>query len=193
MQPVLISLSDIEEFLTPERIRIPRIIQGGMSLGVMGFLALVAIVLNAGSSADNLSHSTGNDWLLILTYFNIIVTFICWSLAVLVRTRPFVYLMLSKSRNEPSFDQAGNLITNPAAKVNSVYLIRLIAHLALLEAAAFSGLAVCLTGMMDDRAAAQSEFLLNALPAIIMLGYTVITFATKDRVRAQFQEIEQVL
>lgn len=193
MQPVLISLSDIEQFLTPDRIRIPRIIQSGMSLGVLGFLALVAVVFNAGSSADNLSHSTGNDWHLIITYFNIVVTLICWSLAVLVRTRPFVYLMLSKSRNEPSFDQAGNLITNPAAKVNNVYLIRLLAHLAFLEGAAFSGLAVCVTGLMDSGARAHPEFLLNVAPAIVMLVYAVITFPNKDRVRAQFQEIAHVL
>jgi hypothetical protein len=184
-----VSSENIAEFLTPQRLLIPRIMQGALTLGVMGYGLILLFVSFAGGSSGQSPNVSPDDTLLVLSIANLALTVVSSVLAFVVHSRPPIYLWLSKSRRGSSFDNLGNLIANPAAEINGIYITRLMVRLAFLEASAFFGLTVCFVGLLNGGATIETEFWFNAIPAIIMLFYSVSTFPSKDRIVAEFQEI----
>jgi hypothetical protein len=189
MQTSNVSSENIAEFLTPQRILIPRIIQGALTLGVIGYGLILLVVSFAGRSSGQSSNVSPYDTLLVLSIANLALTVVSSVLAFLVHSRPPFYLWLSKSRRGPTFDSSGNRIVNPAAEINGIYITRLLVRLALLEGSAFFGLTVCFVGLLNAGVTIESEFWFNAIPAIIMLFYSLSTFPSKNRIIAEFQEI----
>jgi hypothetical protein len=157
--------------IQPEQLRPLQIIHFALAGGVFVFL-LVALFL---PGSPVIMAPGGEDLLTVLSMVHAIAFFSAFAIG------RFMYDSQLRRDRLASLVQG---LSPDAARDQVLGLVRrvTIIRLALLEGAAFFGLAVVLIAKMTGAVAAAPVYWLNALSAVIFIGFVMFTFPTRDKI-----------
>lgn len=162
-----INLNESRQTVTDGDLRMLQMVTVGMMSGVTGFLAVVLIVAGTAAPASLLpgDEQTVN----ILSLLHVVVAGLCYALVGPVSARLL--------RPQPAGgDDSGDGF--PVGRLRPAMIVRL----ALMEAPAFVGLAVCLIGGITGLLQGRPVYWLNLVSAAVFLTYALMTFPTRTRI-----------
>ncbi len=182
-----VTLSQFQSILTAQNIRIFQIIHGAIALGVAAFMGVVLFLYStqtAPTESGDLKDSY--DLIKILTLAHIMI-----AAAVYTVSRVVFNLLLGpsawKDGTVKTFkDSQGRTVTDPAEKILAMIRSALIVRLAMLEAPALFGLVICLLAITNGTIYHTSIIWLNAITALILIGFVIRTFPNKERLEEIF-------
>ncbi|MEW6509885.1 MAG: hypothetical protein AB1428_02880 [Bacteroidota bacterium] len=171
--------AQFEEALTPAALQMTQIIQGALMAGPV--VALIAIAAVGLSDQPHASGPGPMETVRTLTLVHAIVTVLAYLFA------PYLYLVTFDPKRlfNPRIDEPAELI---AARCVGLQRSAIILRLAVLEGAAFMGVAVCLIGIMNGVFAVQPLFWFNLLSLLLMLAYSLFTFPSRERLINWFEQ-----
>ncbi len=177
-----VSKEEFRAALTPTTLRAMQMVQAALMMGVPSFL-LVVLFFSSQHRSPAPGESGDAGLLRMLSFAHLAVAGGCWAVAPLLYGAQFGARALGRSTAEED-GPAGNNAAGVA-----LFAIRraLILRLALLDGAALFGLVVCFLGAINGVLREQPVYWLNALSALIFLGFGVLSFPTRDRVEAIFE------
>ena len=174
-----ITRAQFEEALTPAALQMTQIIQGSLMAG-----PLVALVVVAAVGLSNQPHASAPgplETVRTLTVAHAIVTVLAYLGAPFLYLRTFAAARLYNSR----IDEPPEML---AARCVLLQRSAIILRLAVLEAAAFMGVAVCLIGIMNGVFAVQPLFWINLISPVLLLAYSSFTFPSRERLISWFEQ-----
>lgn len=166
-----LSETEFDRRLTPERLRTMQIIQAALMGGVFFYLSIVAMLFVTTPASDGADVDTVST-LSLLTVFLSLSGILA---AVIVPKR-----VVDASQHSASPDD------DLYAKAVTVMQTSMIVRMAILEGAAFLGLAVCIIAITGGLAQTEPVWLLNAVPAFIALAAGAATFPTRTSLSLRF-------
>lgn len=163
-----------EAHLTRERLLPLQVVQGALTMGVVSF-ALVLGMLRAGGFGSSAEPTEGGlstvrmlgGVVLLLSVSAVVASL--FAFAAILRAERVAAIV----RGEDAGEGAARLLD----LVRTAYILRL----AILEAPAMLGLVVCLLATMNGALASRPALWLNALPAALLVAFSLATFPTRDR------------
>lgn len=173
-----ISRTSFENALTPNSLQVTRLIQLALMTGVSIFALCVVVIyrMNPDLRAD--AHDA--DTLSTLTILHLALLFGALGASRFLPMRIFSPQALSaQSSKLDSQALAALCVTQQRTAI--------IVRLAVLEGAAFFGLAVCAIGVMNGTVHGSPHYWINLLSAVLFLFYGVTTFPTRDRLVSWFE------
>jgi len=161
--------TDLEKALTPEQLRVTKIIRIALMLGITLFYALVLLpYFLVNPERFNLSDVfLMNTLSLVHGVFTLIATAAAFFLSKMILRRE----RLSNGTPEKVALQAVAL-----HRVSSLLLM------APIEGAAFFGAVVCMVGIQNKLMQFMPIYLLNSASAVLLIVVGLITFPTRERV-----------
>jgi hypothetical protein len=157
--------------IQPEQLRPLQIIHFALAAGV--FVFLVVTMFLPGSPV--LLRPGVDDVLTILSMVHVIAFISAFAIGL---------FMYESQLRRDRLQSMGQGLSEQAARDQVLGLLRrvTIVRLALLEGAAFFGLAVVLIAKMTGVANEAPVYWLNALSAVIFIGFVMFTFPTRDKI-----------
>lgn len=183
VKSVRVSVAEIEAVLITATLRQLQIIQVALTAGVLVFLAMVLgfwglATPEQGASPDNVP---------VLSIIHGVAAFCSYAIST------FLYatqLAPERIRNPLVSDDSSGTASGIAAATQFIEMLRtaIIVRLALFEAPAVLGLAVCGIAAASGVIETQSEYWLNASTTLIFLLFSILTFPTRERVQWIIEE-----
>jgi len=186
-----ITASDIESYITPQRLRPLWIVQFGLILGPIFFAIVIFIIHSMQASYHQLPQSEMMELMMRFSWINIYVSAGCFLLVTLTFQFPDVLFRISPQNGRLHLyrDSRTGHETNPVCLLMSKLNIRILFRLALLEIPAMIGLVICLIGVQSGVVYEEQAFFVNAVPAIVFVIYAISTVPTRDRVIAKLEQL----
>lgn len=166
-----LSETEFDRRLTPERLRTMQIIQGALMASMASILFINAVLFTTTPASDAADAETVSTLSLIVT----LLSLSCILASVIVPKR-----LVDASRRTASPDD------DLYAKAVTVMQTSMLLRMAILEGAGMFGLAVCIIAVTGGLAQTEPVWLLNALPAVIMLSAGALTFPTRTSLALRF-------
>jgi len=176
--PILLTRTHFEKAFTPAALRAMAILQTALIAGPLVYVVPMLIVMqNAG-----IERPVEADFSVLnaLSMIHVVALF-----AALFLGNLLFYRMFSPSRLA-GMEELGEekLAFVAAGHLRSAVIVRL----ALLEGAAFLGIAVCVVGITRGILDAEPLYYLNLGSLLVLLIYGLMTFPTKKRILSWFEE-----
>lgn len=181
-----VSTTDFQRAVTPEKLRVTRIIFLGLAAGVVMFAGIVGLVY-----ATGVAHRGAADMLGEFKLFSIINLAAAAVLAVTGRIAfggQFSSSRLQNVANTEIRDTTGEIRSSSAAE-KCVALIRTawLVRLAIMEGAAFFGLMVTMDAVTSGIAFVEPLLMANMLSAVPLLLFVAVSFPTVERFTNVFE------
>lgn len=174
-----VDIAQVEERLTPGRLRVFQIVHVVLAVGIMSFLVMLLFFFGLGS---DLGRSEASPTAMeALSIAMIVLTGLALIGGQAMYRRLFSAKRLERFATEPMRDKS-RVIDDPAEKCLMIVQQATVVRAAIFDAAAFFGVVVAMVGMMQGTLFMHPIFILNALPAFIQLLFLGATFPTRDRV-----------
>ncbi len=181
-----VNLSDFKQALAQGEVRILRIIFSGLAAGVLFFAFLVFLIYRQRVSADYDPASI--QFLNILSIVNIIMTVAAIVIGKLLADRQFSEGNLARAIEKDYKNKAGvSLNLSPAQRCLAIIRAAFILRIAMMEGAAYFGLAIALVVITSGMEAVEPAYLLNAATALPVLRYILINFPSAEKLEEVFK------
>lgn len=166
-----LSETEFDQRLSGQRLRTMQIVQAALMAGMFFFLLVVALLAATTPASDRPDREP-------VSTLSLAVVMVSLSAAAGSVVVPKRYIDASKNAAAPGED--------PYAKALSLMQTSLILRMAILEGAGMFGLAVCIIAATGGLTQSEPVWLLNAVPAFIMLASGVLTFPTRTSLALRF-------
>jgi formate hydrogenlyase subunit 3/multisubunit Na+/H+ antiporter MnhD subunit len=178
------SLADVdtdllEAHLTPARVRVFQLIHVALVGGIMVFLVMLLFFFGVGSDADRSETSPAAMDALSLAVA--VLTGICLVVGETIYLTYFSSKRLARYGTEPMRER-GRMIDDPAEKCLRIVQQATTMRATIFNIPGFFGIVVCLVGMMQGVIFVHAKYLVDALPALVQLGFLGGTFPTRDKI-----------
>jgi hypothetical protein len=182
-----VTLSEFQSALTTPNIRVLQIIHGAIALGVIMFMGVVIFLfLTPTAHPDPRELKDAYDLIKVLTLAHIMIAAGVYTVARVVFNLLLGASALQDGVAKEMKDAQGRAITNSGEKLLFIIRSALIVRLAMLEAPALFGLVICLLAVTNGTIYQTSLIWLNAVTALILIGFVSITFPNKERLEEIF-------
>ncbi|KAB2880588.1 ATP synthase F0 subunit C [bacterium] len=182
-----VTLTEFQSALTPQNIRVIQIIQGAIGLGVVMFMGVVLFVYSSQTmNVDARITNDDYDLINILTLAHIMIAAAVYTVARVVFNLLLSSSVLRNGVTKIMKDGQGRVIENPAEKMLAIIRSAMIVRLAMIEAPAIFGLVICLIATFNGTIQETPSIWLNAITALILIGFVILTFPNKERVEEIF-------
>lgn len=189
-----VSVDAFAAALTPAELRVFQLLQGALGAGVAMFLcvSIILYVLDAGASAGEAASDL--QLVRMLSLVHMVLAVALFVAAKVVYDLQFRPERLAEANRPELRDAQGEITPDPAQHCVALLRTAMILRLAMYEGIAMFGLVVCLLAVINGVMQASPVYWLNALSSVALIGYTVLTFPTAERLRSLFlSRIKQVV
>jgi hypothetical protein len=182
-----LTITEFRTALTPERVRVGMIIQATLAGGALLFFFAVLAIGSLRRPGD--SREIDLDMLTTMTMVCIIFFLADAAIGYFLYHAQFKPDRLEKAYSSDLLDKDGNTIpASPADKAVSIIRTSMLIRTALLEGAAFFGLATLMVGAQQGAFSTVPWIWINALPLLVLLLWVMMTFPTSNRLERIFEE-----
>lgn len=181
-----VPLHNFQQALTPARLREMRTVYIALGAGVLVFGFVIWNVSTVATGRMPTEDDLG--MMMILSIVHVVFALSVYAVSNFIYNLQFRPSRLERTAQEGVYDpRSRRVIEDPA--VNCLMIIRVAAviRLALLEGAAFFGLAICMIGVQRGVMRVEPAYWLNVLSSVVMLAFVAVAFPTKDRVEEIFR------
>ena len=182
-----VTLSEFQSALTSQNIRVIQIIHGAIALGVIMFMGVVAFLYsNQPAPAGPRDLKDAYDLIKVLTLAHIMIAAGVYTVARVVFNLLLGTSALQGGASKVMKNGQGRVITDNGEKLLALIRSALIVRLAMFEAPALFGLVICLIGITNGTIYETASIWLNAVTALILVGFVIVTFPNKERLEELF-------
>jgi hypothetical protein len=174
----ILTRATFEQTLTPAHVRITQVMQLAIMAGPLFFSGVLFLLLTQRIGMDGVRAENEFLWLLTLVHLAFIA--VAFLAGHMLSARIFSPQRLSDGSNP---DDATTL----ALKCIGMQRTAIIVRLALLEAAAFLGLAICLMAIMNGALPGETKYWVNLASTAVLVLYCILTLPTKERLADWFE------
>ena len=182
-----VTLTQFQSALTAQNIRVFQIIHGTIALGVAAFMGVVFFLYSTqGATGDSRDLKDAYDLIKVLTLAHIMLAAGVYTVARVIFNMLLGPSALQGGMIKEIKDTQGRIITNNGEKILAMMRTALIVRLAMLEAPALFGLVICLIAVTNGTIYQTSLIWLNAVTALILIGFVILTFPSKEKLEEIF-------
>ena len=175
--------TDIEQFLTPQRVLVVQIIQSALAVGALAFLAVVFYLYQSRAGLIPTPADQERSLIESLSVMNVILGLAFYGATAFLDRVSLTKLGLVR----PAGSQAPSGPLDPVQKIYSSVLAGFLVRWALMEASSIFGLVVCLLAITSGVAYSDEIVLLNILPAIVFIFFTIMRFVNREELLSLMQ------
>lgn len=180
----MISRTEFEQGVSPENIRASQIIHVALALGVTMFFGIV-VFLYGQPLADS---STDEGLIQALCAVLLMFAVGAYGTAAVLYKKMVANITLPErvaTADGKVFDKVGDILV---FKLRTPQIVRL----ALFEGVAFFGLVICMLAVQSGLIHAKPVYWAAALPALFVVLLVALTFPTKEKMVAAFEEYQEM-
>jgi hypothetical protein len=175
-----VSRAAFESALTPAHIMTSQILQGALMMGVVLFLFAVLFVFSQGSPVP--PGEAEVETVRTLTFAHIGLLIVNVGVSLFLGQKLFSPEAMKDVLS--GLDDPQVIALRCAMQQRTAMIVRM----ALLEGSAFFGLAICMIGSTSGVLANMQVYWINLLSPCLVVGFGIVTFPTKERLGAWFEE-----
>jgi hypothetical protein len=175
----VLSRTAFEAALTPAHVMTSQMIQGAMMMGVVVFAFAVAFIYSQAPAV--VPGEAEVDLIRLMTFVHLGLLAVNVGVSFFLARRVF---------SPEAMGEGGGLDDAHAFAEKAVLQQRaaLIIRIALLEGSAFFGLVICMLGATNGVLQASPEYWINLLSPVLIIGFGIATFPSKERLVSWFEE-----
>ncbi len=181
-----VSLSDFKQALTEGSVRVLQIIFLALAAGILvfGFAIILLVSHRAPAVVDSSLLSIMNT----MSILNIAFAAVAIAAGKFISDRQFSEANLAGAVTKSFRNKAGaSLDLSPAQRCLAVIRIAFILRVALMEMAAYLGLAVTMMAAVNGIGAIEPAYFMNAATTLPVLAYILINFPTAEKIEEVFK------